>query len=76
MDQAAEVKGKFRLLEDSLESRKRLVDDLRQGVAAPGASVTVLRDLLTAAAHGDNSISRELQKLSSDFGKYCMHFIQ
>lgn len=69
VDQAEVVKSRLWELEDTLVDRKRVVDNLRQTVAGPEASVTELRDLLTAAAHGDNAISRDLQKLQTDFGK-------
>ncbi|XP_046676227.1 laminin subunit alpha-1 isoform X3 [Homalodisca vitripennis] len=67
IDRASAVRAKSRELGGIIESKQRTVDDLRQKVVAPEASVEELRDLLTAAAHGDNAISRELQKLSTDF---------
>ncbi|XP_054282487.1 laminin subunit alpha-1 [Macrosteles quadrilineatus] len=67
IDEAAAVRAKGRTLEGMLVARKRLTDDLREGVRAPEAQVMVLRDMLTAAGNGDNAISRELQKLATDF---------
>lgn len=82
IDSVAAVRARGRQLETQLEARKRLTDDLRQTVRAPEAQVMVLRELLTAAGNGDNTISRELQKLAMDFGQllvfhlFSLNYIQ
>lgn len=68
IDHAAVVRAMSQELNNSLFNKRNEVNNLQLAFIEPEASLTQLKTMLTTAAHGDNAISRELQKLSADFG--------